>query len=72
MEYRLKPCPYCGESEVQLIVRELSAYVACPIMGCWMQGPMKETADAAAKAWNDLPRAFERSYGREEVEHGEE
>lgn len=53
---RLKPCPHCDEPEVQLIAHELSAYVACPTMGCWMHGPMKETADAAARAWNELPR----------------
>lgn len=55
-EVELKPCPHCGEPELQLIARERSAYVACPTLGCWMHGPMKETADAAAKAWNSLPR----------------
>ena len=48
---RLRPCPHCGEPEVRLMEHEASAYVACPTMGCWMHGPVKESADAAVKAW---------------------
>lgn len=53
---RLRPCPHCGEPEVRLMEHEASAYVACPTMGCWMHGPVKESADAAVKAWDALPR----------------
>ena len=58
MPEQLKPCPACGSVNCRLIEREMSAYVVCDFKGCWMSGPIKEYADSAIAAWNQLPRAL--------------
>ena len=54
----LKPCPHCGSVNCRLIEREMTAYGVCDFKGCWMSGPIKEYADSAIAAWNQLPRAL--------------
>ena len=58
MPEQLKPCPICGSVNCRLIEREMTAYVVCDFKGCWMSGPIKEYADSAIAAWNQLPRAL--------------
>lgn len=61
-EFELKPCPYCGGKEMRIFDRlydghkERVYYVVC--LDCRMKGPETSSSYAAAKAWNDLPRAL--------------
>ena len=59
-EIELKPCPYCGETDLRIGYNAICErhYVVCA--SCLMRGPEK-CADKkrAAKAWNGLPGALE-------------
>ena len=62
-EIELKPCPYCGGTEMRVFDKYYSGaiarayYVIC--FDCWMKGPELSGSEAAAEAWNNLPRKVE-------------
>ena len=62
MEIELKPCPHCGGREIRVFDKYYSGaiarayYVIC--FDCWMKGPELSGNEAAAEAWNNLPRAL--------------
>lgn len=59
-EIELKPCPYCGGSDLRIGFNAVEErhYVVCS--HCLMRGPEKlGDEDRAAKYWNALPRKVE-------------
>lgn len=59
-EIELKPCPHCGKIDLQIDWNGVYErhFVRCYNHECHMQGPEVYGKEAAAKAWNDLPRAL--------------
>ena len=54
---KLKPCPACGTKKLRVFAwDEETRYGGCLRPGCRMSGPLGATNEAAAKAWNSLPR----------------
>jgi len=55
-ESKLKPCPFCGSSELQMLRGEEGVCVRCPICGCSLgHVPLSENYAAkleAIAAWN--------------------
>lgn len=49
MDEELKPCPFCGSKEVNLMDDGVF-YVSC--FNCSTDGPMSDTDRGAIKAWN--------------------
>ena len=62
-EIELKPCPYCGGREIRVFDKYYSGaiarayYVIC--FDCLTKGPELSGSEAAAEAWNNLPRKVE-------------
>lgn len=56
---KLKPCLYCGSTDVGIIFHIVNEryYVRCK--DCHMQGPEKKYRFMAHRAWNSLPRRHE-------------
>lgn len=54
MNEYIKPCPSCGCDEPEVIGDKDVFSVCCPIFGCLLSGPMRETRESAIKAWNNL------------------
>lgn len=54
--YDLKPCPYCGSTNVGALYHIVDEryYVRCN--DCHMQGPEKKYKALAQRAWQALPR----------------
>lgn len=52
----LKPCPYCGKSDLAACYNKpmMQYFVMC--ISCGMQGPASISPSAARVAWNVLPR----------------
>ena len=48
--YQLKPCPFCGSSAVEMDCGKLPFFVVC--LHCSSSGPMHDSWNAAATAWN--------------------
>lgn len=46
----LKPCPFCGSNNVQLVIQEASRWVEC--LNCETQGPLAKTKNWATRKWN--------------------
>lgn len=58
MSSQLKPCPYCGDTDLIIYGKGSEKhYVRCH--GCDMQGPEIYGRDKAAAAWNALHRTPE-------------
>ena len=59
-EIELMPCPHCGKIDLQIDWNGVYErhFVRCYNHECHMQGPEVYGKEAAAKAWNDLPRAL--------------
>lgn len=55
---KLKPCPHCGGSDLRVYWNDIyeKHYVRCHT--CHMQGPEIYGREAAAEAWNAIPRAL--------------
>ena len=59
----LRPCPHCGGREIRVFDKYYSGaiarayYVIC--FDCRMKGPELSGNEAAAEAWNNLPRKVE-------------
>lgn len=62
-EIELMPCPHCGGREIRVFDKYYSGaiarayYVIC--FDCRMKGPELSGNEAAAEAWNKLPRKVE-------------
>lgn len=62
-EIELMPCPHCGGREIRVFDKYYSGaiarayYVIC--FDCRMKGPELSGNEAAAEAWNNLPRKVE-------------
>lgn len=58
-EIELKPCPYCGGSDLIIYWNGVyeKHYARCH--SCHMQGPEVYGREAAAELWNNLPRKVE-------------
>lgn len=58
----LKPCPHCGGHHAKLFARSWTVkkhfFVVCVKEKCHCCGPQAESPEAAAEAWNNLPRAL--------------
>lgn len=56
MDNQLKPCPHCGGTDLRVYWNDIyeKHYVRCH--ACHMQGPEIYGREAAADAWNSLPR----------------
>ena len=56
----LKPCPHCGGTDLQVDFNGVYErhFVRCYNFSCHMQGPEVYGREAAAEAWNKLPRAL--------------
>jgi len=55
--YRLKPCPYCGSTELSLcriVIPEEGFFVECD--KCHLIGPTRQTLWGATSAWNRKAR----------------
>ena len=57
----LKPCPHCGGTDLQVDFNGVYErhFVRCYNFSCHMQGPEVYGKEAAAQAWNALPRKVE-------------
>lgn len=55
----LKPCPYCGFTEINYCWYPAlaKAYIRCP--SCGVHGPRRGTNAGAADAWNNMARNYE-------------
>ena len=56
---KLKPCPHCGGTDLQV---DWNSVYECHFVRCYnchMQGPEIYGRENAAKAWNALPRRHE-------------
>jgi len=54
MTLYLKPCPFCGHSNIQTEdcrAPDQGWYAVC--MGCHAQGPLRSTPERANLAWDD-------------------
>ena len=60
-EIELKPCPYCGGTDLQIDWNGVweRHFVRCYNHACNMQGSEVYGSEAAAEAWNNLPRKVE-------------
>ena len=58
----LRPCPHCGGTDLQVDYNGVweRNFVRCYNHSCHMQGPEAFGREAAAQAWNALPRKVER------------
>ena len=62
-EIELMPCPHCGGREIRVFDKYYSGaiarayYVIC--FDCRMKGPELSGSEAAAEAWNNIPRKVE-------------
>lgn len=56
---KLKPCPACRKNDLQVLFDFLSKKYLIRCSGCCMQGPETYGREAAAEAWNSLPRRHE-------------
>ena len=57
-EIELKPCPYCGGTDLIIYGNGIEKhYVRCH--SCNLQGPDVYGREQAAEAWNNLPRKVE-------------
>lgn len=56
---KLKPCPHCGGTDLRVYWNDIyeKHYVRCH--ACHMQGPEIYGREAAADAWNAIPRRHE-------------
>lgn len=56
---KLKPCPHCGGTDLSVYWNDIyeKHYVRCH--ECHMQGPEIYGREAAADAWNAIPRRHE-------------
>lgn len=50
MKEELKPCPFCGEDNLEIIVYSLGCFVLCP--GCGVATVNRPTKKEAADVWN--------------------
>ena len=50
MAVKLKPCPFCGSTLVDMDCDKLPFFVVC--QHCSSSGPMHDSWNAAANAWN--------------------
>lgn len=50
----LKPCPYCGSTDVHIFTVHETCYVMC--YDCLMKSPRRKGKRNTAAAWNTLPR----------------
>lgn len=59
-EIELLPCPHCGGTDLQVDYNGVweRHFVRCYNHDCHMQGPEVYGREAAAEAWNNLPRAL--------------
>ncbi|WP_299396035.1 Lar family restriction alleviation protein [uncultured Desulfovibrio sp.] len=60
-EIELRPCPACGGTDLQVDYNGVYErhFVRCYNLPCHMQGPEIYGKEAAAQAWNELPRKVE-------------
>ena len=60
-EIELMPCPACGGTDLQVDYNGVYErhFVRCYNLPCHMQGPEIYGKEAAAQAWNELPRKVE-------------
>lgn len=58
--HKLKPCPHCGSTDLQIDWNGVYErhFVRCYNYDCHIQGPEVYGREAAAEAWNNLPRAL--------------
>jgi Lar family restriction alleviation protein len=53
MTEELKPCPFCGGTDVEAIDQQGVAWVLCK--SCSVDGPFGSTAEEATAVWNHRP-----------------
>lgn len=63
---KLKPCPYCGSTDLRLCEGLGYGVVECRVNDCFTKGPMKDDIRQAVAAWNALPRSLHLTENRPE------
>ena len=53
--HKLRKCPFCGTRENDIEIAGIGMWaVECWADGCFAKGPIKESKQRAAKAWNGV------------------
>lgn len=50
MSEQLKPCPFCGGNNVELVNGDISFWINC--VDCFTEGPLAEIEEQAKDKWN--------------------